>query len=255
MANKAASIYSHDKREIATPPCGNHKPQPEASKNTLLVKPALGTVKATCYDLPSASNFQHEYGLRQFRDGVTSGDVVGGWQQHKGTGDQMPGRDFKALNAMAVVAGKKTSKEMTEFRQEHDARLKLGGDTRVTSKPYDETTTFGRTTAPSLSFNDLMSHGYRFDWAQSQVRACRLPALPYTHTPDSNLLVLLPIVTQPPIEEVMRKSKKPGQTKTSRLQAEVSKAKREELETTGAEKPLWKMQAYSNVPAKVGYLG
>ena len=82
-----------------TPPCGNLRPQPETSKNSLLVKTTLGTVKATTWDLPSSKNFQHEYGLRQHRDGITSADVIGGWMQHQGTGDLLPGRDFKTLSS------------------------------------------------------------------------------------------------------------------------------------------------------------
>ena len=169
MVHKAQSAYSHDHREPPDhPPCGTLKPQPEASKNPLLVKAALGTVQATCWDLPSKDNFQHEYGLRQKRDGVTSGDVVGSWAQNHGTANKLPGRDFKALNAMAVVAGGCTAKDMADFRTTHDVRMKLGSDKAAEVKPWDHNTVFGKGTAASLPFPDLMAHSYRFDWAEAQ---------------------------------------------------------------------------------------
>jgi len=228
MANKAQSVYSHDLREEPDYPlCGTLKQQPEASKNTLLVKPSLGTVKATCWDLPSKGDFQHEYGLRQKRDGVTSGDVVGDWAQHKGTGDKLPGRDFKALNAMAVVAGGYTSKDIADFRTTHDARLKVGSAKTKLDLAYDDGTTFGKGTPASVPFADLMAHSYRFDWAEGQ----------------------------PPLESVIQKPKKPGQTKTSLLAAQVSRAKLSELDRKDDLPIRWKHGNFKDVPAKIGYQG
>jgi len=225
---KAASIYSHDLREAPDhPPCGTLKPQPEASKNTLLVKPSLGTVKATCWDLPSKSNFQHEYGLRQKRDGVTAGDVVGGWAQHDGTANKLPGRDFKALNAMAVVAGGYTSKDIADFRQTHDARLKLGTDKAAEATVWDSNTTFGKSTPASVPFPDLMAHSFRFEWAEGQ----------------------------PPLESVISKPKKPGQTKTSLLATQVSRAKIAMLDSKDDLPTRWKHASFKDVPAKIGYSG
>ena len=87
--------YSHDRRdETMTPPVGTFRPH----KNMLLIKPSLGSVRGTCYDLPSVQQFQHEYGLRQVRDGVTTADVVGGWSHHEPNPNVQPGRDFKMLN-------------------------------------------------------------------------------------------------------------------------------------------------------------
>jgi len=223
--------YSHDIREVSTPLCGRLKPQPASSKgNPLLVKDTLGTVRATTYDLPSKADFQHEYGLRQHRDGVTSGHVLGGWAQFDSTANQIAGRDFKALNAMAVVAGKKTSKQMSEFRRTHDARLKLGGHERHEVKPYDDNTVFGRSSAASTPFNDLMNHGYRFDW----------------------------MATQPPPEEMHVKKGKPTETNTSRLMAETARKKLEALEiakSTISAPEEWKMDMFKRVPAKLGPTG
>jgi len=230
-------------RDISTPLCGNLKPQPESSKNTLLGKAQLGTVKCAVWSLPSDTNFQHEYGLRQKRDGVTSADVLGNWAAHAGTADQMPGRDFKQLNCEAVVTGCTTSKGFAEYRLDHDARIKAASASVVLPVPYDKvTTTFGRSTTSSIPMSDLISHGYRFEWAE----------------------------TAPTAEEAAaaKKSMKPGQTKTSLMQAKASQAKVAQLEAKEALEAayanntagpgtdgLWKMKNFSTVSAKVGYMG
>lgn len=248
MANKAKSVYSHDLRDpLEVPLSGNLHSQPEHSKNTLLAKAGLGQVKHTTYDLPSAKDFQHEYGLRLVSDGVTSNEVLGSWAVHDGTADQMPPRDFKALNKMAASSGLTTSAAFAQFREENDARVKQGTSTKPIPLGYDKlTTTFGRSTAPDTPMMDLMSHSYRFEWAETAPSAAEMHAA--------------------------RRPKAPSQTKTSILNAKVSHAKvaalqmKEELEAKYASgdafgatntdgQPLWKMRSFGAVPSKVGYLG
>lgn len=242
MASKAQSVYSHDLRDTATPLCGNLHPQPETSKNTLLSKPQLGSVKSKVWKLPSDDHFQHEYGLPNMPDGVTSAIVLGSWQQHSGTADQLPGRDFKQLNAEAATVGLTTAKGFAEYRQTHDARIKPASGKVVLPTPYDATTTFGRSTKASTNFNDLISHSFRYEWSS----------------------------TQPSAAEVSqsKKGKKPGQTKTSMLQAQSSRTKviefeaKEALEEAHLNKKngpiadnLWKMTNFERVPAKIGHTG
>ena len=240
MPKPGLSVYSHDQRDIATPLCGNLRPQPESSKNPLLGKPQLGTVKPAVWDLPSKTNFHHEYGLRQFRDGIGSADVLGGWAQHSGTADQMAGRDFKQLNCEAAVVGKTTAKGFAEYRLTHDARLKAASIQVPLPIPYDKNTTFGRSTAATIPMADLFSHAYRFEWQQTAPTAAECAAA--------------------------KKSKKPGPTKTSSMQAQVSHAKVAALEAketfeaahldgTAGPDGLWKMKAFASVPPKVGHRG
>lgn len=215
--------YSHDRRdETATPLCGAHRPN---KSNPLLVKPLLGSVKATMYDLPSVGNLQHEYGLRQERDGTSSAEVVGNWAQHDPNQKVMPGRDFKKLNKHAVVEGAHSCKDVADYRKTHDFRLKLGSDKALEIKPYDETTSFGRATNTSTSFNDLFSHGYRYDWVADA-------------TPASDVLAA-------------KKPKKPTMTKSAMAMVAASQAKMAPTE----EKALWKMKAFEMTPAKIGMQG
>merc|ERR1719198_696676 len=216
-------IYSHDRRdETATPLCGAHRPN---TKNPLLVKPLLGCVKSTCYDLPSRSSLQHEYGLRQERDGCTSAEVVGNWAVHEPNPNVVPGRDFKQLNKHAVVEGITNCKTMSQYRSTHDYRLKLGSDKPAESKPYDADTAFGRPTNASTSFNDLISHSYRYDW----------------------------VADAPPAESFLmaKKPKKPAMTKTALAQQAVSSAKMAEK----VDVEPWKMSVFRSVPPKVGHTG
>jgi len=214
--------YRHDRREIATPLCGAHR---ENHSNPLLVKPMLGCVKQTCYDLPSKGNLQHPYGLPQERDGTTSHDVIGNWAQHDPNAKVKAGRDFKMLNKHAVVDGKSTPKQIAEYRKTHDFRLPLGSDKPLEKKNWDQTTSFGRTTNTSENFNDLISHGYRYDWVAEAPPAAEMNAA--------------------------RKPQKPAMTKSA---IAVAKASREKM----ADPPkadLWKIKGFANTPAKIGPQG
>ena len=214
MANKAgenAVGYSHDRVDrAATPLCGAHR---GAKGNPLLIKPQLGAVKGTAYDLPS--DFQFTYGLKMPRDGLTAGLVVDNWAEHAGTKDMLPARDFKALNKAAIKAGNLDAKSVRDYTNSHDIRVKLGGDTQASPLPIDDNTVFGKTVRrrnpnhgrarppssslpraprhaltshpdlgpmqvrPSTPFGDLVSHGFRYDWvmnsalADEYVRAAR----------------------------------------------------------------------------------
>jgi len=216
------SVYSHDLRDDPEAPlCGTFRPS-GPKVNTLLTKANLGCVKMTTYDLPSVTDFQHEYGLRQVRDGVTSSEVLGDWAQHEGTGNLQPPRDFKALNKKAAEAGCTDTKMIAKFRTTNDARLKLGTEKPKEYKPYDDSTTFGRSTTASESFWDLVSGQHRFEW----------------------------VSTKPSAEEMVAaaRPKKPGETKTSKLNRESALAKLADKEV----KEPWKMQCFKNVAPKLG---
>lgn len=91
--------------------------------NTMLIKPELGKVKQTTYKLPGA---HHTYGKALYREDEGTGEMIMSWMEHEPNPHAKPGRDFKALNKGAVVAGATTAKQQLEFRKSHDARLKLG---------------------------------------------------------------------------------------------------------------------------------
>jgi len=225
MAPKGAEAgYSHDRRDLtATPLCGAHR---NKGTNSLLIKPLLGAVKASTYDLPK--DFEHEYGLVQVRDGLTSEMVVGSWAQHDGTQGMMPARDFKTLNKCAVVSGCVNTAQMSEYRKTHDVRLKLGSEKKQEKLPFDENTSFGRPTRPSTPFGDLVSHGFRYDW----------------------------VMTAEPSESACArmKPKKPTPTRSSLGHAAASKEKLAAA-IDGPPESQWKMKQFTSVAAKIGPKG
>mmetsp|Transcript_21023 Transcript_21023/g.44346 ORF Transcript_21023/g.44346 Transcript_21023/m.44346 type:complete len:237 (-) Transcript_21023:181-891(-) len=162
--------YSHNRRDqTATPLCGAHRPD-AAKANPLLVKPQLGAVKGTTYDLPK--DFQFTYGMKQERDGLSTGSVVENWVEHTGTKDKLPARDFTALNKAAVMAGNLDSKSVREYTKSHDIRVKVGGEKQKAPLPIDDDTTFGKCVRPSTPFDDILSHAHRYDWVmQSELAA------------------------------------------------------------------------------------
>jgi len=224
----AENNYSHERRdETATPLCGAHRSGGTIfpHKNALLVKPQLGTVKATCYDLPSKANLQHEYGLPQMRDGSSSAEVLGNWAQSEPNPNVVPGRDFKMLNKHAISEGGVTCKDMSTYRATNDFRLKLGSEKPPERKPYDETTSFGRPTNASTSFNDLFSHSYRYDWVAESTPAADVAAA--------------------------KNPQKPTMTKSAIALAQAAQSKMRDEEPA----PLWKMSAFASVPPKIGHQG
>ena len=222
--------YSFQRRdETATPLCGAHRIASHA-KNPLLVKAQLGAVKATTYSLPE--DFQHEYGLRQERDGVTAGDVVDNWADNDGSHSAVAARDFRALNKAAISSGHLDVKAMNEYRNEHDIRVKLGNEKGRAARGggnYDDNTAFGRPTRPSTPFGDLVSHGFRYDWVMQSEPASAVAQ--------------------------SRARQKPRGTIAS--MGHASRAAAARAGDTAAANPAapWKMKKFANVQSKVGRQG
>jgi len=224
--------YSHDRRDAtATPLCGAHR-QPKG--NPLLVKPQLGTVKATAYDLPN--DFAFTFGMRQERDGLTAGLVIENWAQHTGTKDKLPARDFTALNKAAVIDGNLTAKGVREYTKTHDIRVKVGGEQKQSPLPIDANTCFGKGVRPGTPFDDQLSHAFRYDW----------------------------VLTNPLAENMVdnRKAVKPKSTAASRCQAAGSRERSSQQYSAQLGFPtppdsldLWKIGKFHDLPAKVGYTG
>lgn len=224
--------YSHDRRdETATPLVGAHR-CPKG--NPLLVKPQLGSVKSTAYDLPE--NFQFTYGMAQERDGLTAGTVISNWAQHAGTKNKLPARDFTALNKAAIIEGNLNASAIRQYTKTHDIRVQLGGEQKQAPLPIDEDTTFGKGVRPGTPFNDLLSHAHRYDW----------------------------VMGGPLAENVNeeRKPQKPQPTKASQAHAAGAEARATLGKTAqlGFSQPqsvegMWKMKKFSNVSSKVGKQG
>lgn len=100
-----------------------------------LIKPELGKVRQTTYTLPGPA---HTYGKANARGDKKTGQMIMSWKEHVPNPHATSGRDFKALNKGAIVAGATTAKEQLAYRLTHDARLKLGSRERRRSTPADD---------------------------------------------------------------------------------------------------------------------
>ena len=230
MANKREAIYSFDERDrLLTPLVGTFRTThlTQRQTNPLLIKPTLGTGKASTWDLPSRGNLQHEFGLRQIRDGSSSNQVLGEWHTYAPDENLHRGTDFKAINKHAVTQGVINCRGLQAYREENDHFLKLGNEKKKPVLPYDPiTTAFGRPGIKQDNFNDLFNHAYRYDWvseAETTVNAI-----------------------------AAKKNKKPGETKSSLALKASAAAKKKGAEPLPE---LWKMKLFKDVPSKVGPRG
>ena len=154
----------HDAPQVpGTPLIGNARPS--AKTNALLTKHELGTVKQTTYALPGPN---HAYGKALFREDEGTGELIMNWTEHKPNPHAKPGRDFKALNKRAVVAGLTTAKATTIYRKTHDARLKIGTHESRRFTLADDIV-HGKSTRPSTPMDELISSAYRWSWVASHL--------------------------------------------------------------------------------------
>lgn len=151
-------------RDVPGTPLIGHA-RPSAKTNALLLKPELGAVKQTTYSLPGP---HHAYGKALLREDEGTGELLMNWMEHKPNPHAKPGRDFKALNKRAVVAGLTTAKATSIYRKTHDARLKIGTHESRRFALADDIV-HGKSTRPSTPMDDLISSAYRWSWVASHL--------------------------------------------------------------------------------------
>jgi len=134
--------------------------------NTLLVRPQLGKVKATTYDLPGD---EFVYGRSEKVLEAGAAGSVNNWQEHRPNAAAIPNRDFVRLNKYAAVNGVTTSKETADFRAVNDIRqppANLSAPTNAYFPPPD--TTFGKASPASDHFMKLLQNDHQRKWIVSQ---------------------------------------------------------------------------------------
>eukprot|EP00304_Pavlova_gyrans_P004000 CAMPEP_0206040344 /NCGR_PEP_ID=MMETSP1466-20131121/5317_1 /ASSEMBLY_ACC=CAM_ASM_001126 /TAXON_ID=44452 /ORGANISM="Pavlova gyrans, Strain CCMP608" /LENGTH=270 /DNA_ID=CAMNT_0053415017 /DNA_START=29 /DNA_END=841 /DNA_ORIENTATION=- len=144
-----------------TPIIGNFRKH----NNCLLVKHELGTIKQTTYNLPGP---HHTYGKALYREDEGTGEMIMSWMEHVPNPHAKPGRDFKALNKGAVIAGAVTAKKQNDYRKTHDARLKIGTHEDRRFSLADDFV-HGKSTRPSTPIKDLVSSAYRWSWVANHL--------------------------------------------------------------------------------------
>jgi len=159
---------------------------------------------------------------------MTAGKVIDNWVEHQGTKDQLPPKDFRALNKSALKAGKTSAKDVREHMTKTDIRIKLGRQTQPPPTPVDTNTTFGIPPRPNTPVNNLISHGFRYDWVMQSELAEDLGG--------------------------GKKSIKPSPTRSSQFLKTANTERRAKVNEYPPPLPPtsdWKMSKFKNVKSKV----
>ncbi len=113
------------------------------------------------------------YGMKSDLDCEGAGAVMQGWMEHAPNAAAVPGRDFKALNRMAINAGQGlTANQISHFRKKHDARLKGGhagkAEPLLLPSSQDPAHAYGVTSGGRISMEALMQNEYQNQWVAQQ---------------------------------------------------------------------------------------
>jgi len=143
---------------------------PARLPNPLLTAVEVGKPKAATIELPPPD---HVYGMKSDLDCEGAGAVMQGWMEHAPNAAAVPGRDFKALNRMAINAGQGlTANQISHFRKKHDARLKGGhagkAEPLLLPSSQDPAHAYGVTSGGRISMEALMQNEYQNQWVAQQ---------------------------------------------------------------------------------------
>ena len=126
------------------------------TKNQLLVTDDVGKAKPSTRKLPG-DNFT--YGRAEYQDVEGAGEVISNWKFHGQSKRSKPDRDFKKLNKMSIKDKACNARDMYQFRQTHDARMKeASGFPQKNNKLPPEEFTYGMPLRPSTPIRDVMGN-------------------------------------------------------------------------------------------------
>ena len=126
------------------------------TKNQLLVQDDVGKCKPSTRKLPT-ENFT--YGKADFQDVEGAGQVMSNWKFHGQSRRSQPDRDFTKLNKMSVKDRACNARDMYQFRQTHDARIKeASGIPQKRHRLPPQDFTYGIPLRPSTPIRDVMGN-------------------------------------------------------------------------------------------------
>ena len=136
------------------------------SGNTLLVKDDVGRPKVCVRQLPES---EFVYGKKAVSDSEGAGSVMSSWKQHKVSRSKRPDRDFKKMNIIAVGKRCITPKQINDFRQQNDIRIKEArGRADLTVSLQDSQFFYGVPTKPPTPFHRVITHEYGKEASEMQ---------------------------------------------------------------------------------------
>eukprot|EP00164_Ancoracysta_twista_P005290 GFYU01007242.1.p1 GENE.GFYU01007242.1~~GFYU01007242.1.p1 ORF type:complete len:215 (-),score=68.44 GFYU01007242.1:282-926(-) len=193
--------------------------------NAMLIQYPLGKCKPTTYDLPSD---QFTYG-KPNPPPEGAAQVIQMWKAHVPNPQAAPGRDFVGLNKASAKKGAVTAKDTAAFRKDHDIRKRHGYSSKVTGQtlPSDKNPgfTYGCASRPSTAVDKVLNHSFQRNWVTQQETRFERER---DHVQDTK-------------KEKIRKSHEMIEKVQAHHHAEQQKA----------EKPLFKLSRFQNVPSRL----
>ena len=178
-------------------PGHNYYEQLQRSGNVLILKSDVGKAKPCAVPLPPSG---FVYGQGRVRDKERVGCIISSWETHSVSKLPQAPRDFKTLNVLGLRNGLWTSKELSQFRQVTDAKVKIReGKARTAVKVPDST--FGVKVRPGTPMTSVMGNEFgraayderheKYSLSQSfsklpEVQVTRLSAVPNKTQKDLN---------------------------------------------------------------------
>lgn len=193
--------------------------------NPLLLPIEVGRPKMSAVDLPPPD---HVYGIKSDLGGEGAGAVIGAWAEHSPNAASQPGRDFRALNRMAITRGQGVNAaQITQFRRTHDARLR-GGQERHTAgqslpSSHDPAFSYGIKSGVRVSMDALMANQYQNDWVAEQGKKedqynMAKKTIPVTHTRASlGHRYVEPVYEEKPLFKMKKFAHVQGKIKSSEI--------------------------------------
>lgn len=127
------------------------------TKNRLLIKPQVGTGKASSYGLPAE---QTRYGRVNLKMKEGAGAVVLNWVPGRQSKEKGLGMDIIKMNRMALSQGALTAKAQAEYRSKPEnvkIMTRRSGKKKVAGTKVSKDLTFGRVTQASIPVGELIS--------------------------------------------------------------------------------------------------
>jgi len=202
-----------------------------SQRNILLMKNEVGKAKSPVRTLPA---LEHTYGKSAGKDAYGAKDVLNGWSYHSPSSESKCYTDFKKLNKMTLKESALTSKEVSDFRKNNDAKIpkQRGGDRSFKISLPMEEFRYGIQNKPSTPMDQVVS----FEYAHRAVEMNRKIAE----------------VKQREKDEKRNLESSPKQTKSFKLLTESAVKKLESPHIAAAKVPF-KMNKFKDVSPRVNF--
>lgn len=156
------------------------------SANPLLASTEIGKARKPVVNLPPGD---HVYGKKSADSGgVTTKVILTDWQMHQPNSEDLPGRNFRALNRLGIVAGcGTTSKDVAEFRTSHNVLLNNKSTSDFGKPVIEDGYAHGTKNRPSTPMGKLVRNEYMSEFESEQAEKMKehklkVAKLPITHT-------------------------------------------------------------------------